>query len=509
MAAWRWAAAAADRNSIGSVIFLYPTRATATEGFKDYVAWAPEAEAILLTGTATLDLEGMRTNPSEATRGKVYEDETDARLFALANWKKTYFSATLDQFLSFLEHGYAGLCLLPQFAHAAIIIDEAHSLDRHLFERLLALLTHFRGPVLLMSATLPRGRMNKLRALGVRIFPDGAERDQFGDLMAEEDRLRYRLTRCTSRDHALTTARLSDETEMRSTLWVVNTVKRCQALALTLLADDTKPLIYHSRFTVRDRRRVHQAVIAAFQNPAVKQWAITTQVCEMSLDLDADRLVSEDAPLPSLIQRLGRSNRKRISHDLDEVAAGKARSPQFRSEVLTYQPEDANPYAHEDGGSDAVAGTGRFANDHDGKEVGQHALAAALMNSDYAPGVVQPQASAGFLSGGWFATARPLRGDENDQDVRCILSTDLDQGLTDKGMSVSGRLEPLDAWVLNVPRRHVLSLCQRGQDAPARERPAWMHAAHLHLADGEQYFGPDHPDHPGLGFLLIDRNELE
>jgi CRISPR-associated endonuclease/helicase Cas3 len=38
--------------------------------------------------------------------------------------------------------------------------------------------------------------------------------------------------------------------------------------------------------------------------------ALTTQVCEMSLDLSAALLVSEFAPLTSLIQRMGRCNRK-------------------------------------------------------------------------------------------------------------------------------------------------------------------------------------------------------
>jgi CRISPR-associated endonuclease/helicase Cas3 len=37
--------------------------------------------------------------------------------------------------------------------------------------------------------------------------------------------------------------------------------------------------------------------------------AVTTQVAEMSLDLDADILISEIAPVPSIIQRLGRLNR--------------------------------------------------------------------------------------------------------------------------------------------------------------------------------------------------------
>jgi CRISPR-associated endonuclease/helicase Cas3 len=482
--AWRWAAAAADHESIGSVIFLYPTRATATEGFKDYVAWAPEGEATLLTGTAGMDLAGMALNPSESTRGKKYEDEADARLFALASWKRTYFSATLDQFLSFLEHGYSGLCLLPQLADAALVIDEIHSLDRHLFARLVAFLTHFRGPILLMSATLPRERLATLTSLGVRVFPDASERARCPDLLTEEDRPRYRLTRCSHRDSALAAALASDARERRSTLWVVNTVKRCQSLALALRQVGLDPLVYHSRFTARDRRSRHREAIAAFQGACGKRWAVTTQVCEMSLDLDADRLVSEDAPLTALIQRLGRANRSR------------GRPRDYRAEVFTYAPEDANPYAHEDGGREALAATGLFCADHHGLDLGQIQLAHALESDNYAPSQRMPEASAGFLSGGWFATARPLRGEDDDRDVRCVLSTDLEAGLGASGML--GDKDPLDAWVINVPRRFVLSVRQRGQDVPEVDLPGWLTHARLHVADGGRY-------DPLLGFLLMDR----
>src|SRR5205823_15081295 len=37
---------------------------------------------------------------------------------------------------------------------------------------------------------------------------------------------------------------------------------------------------------------------------------VATQVAEMSLDLSADLLISDIAPIPSLIQRMGRLNRR-------------------------------------------------------------------------------------------------------------------------------------------------------------------------------------------------------
>lgn len=480
--AWRWAAAVADSHRIGSVVFLYPTRATATEGFKDYVAWAPEAEATLLTGTAAIELAGLARNPVEATHGKVYEDEGDARLFALANWKRSYFSATLDQFLSFLEHGYSGLCLLPQLADSALILDEVHSLDRDLFARVLALLTHFDGPVLLMSATMPQERLEALRRVGMRIFPNEDERSTFSDLRSDEARPRYHLTRVSQWQAAFHLVQHGEHHHPPSTLWVVNTVKRCQSLALAARQAGLQPLVYHSRFTARDRRRRHEAVVAAFKDRTVPKLAITTQVCEMSLDLDADRLISEEAPLPALIQRLGRANRSR------------SREWTFRAEVITYPPQDALPYSQEDGGREALLATGRFCADNAGRELSQSDLATALTMERYSPTRSRPSASAGFLAGGWFATARPLRGEEGDHDVRCVLTTDLDRGLGPDG--IPGEEEPMDAWVLQVPRRFVLSMPQRGAE-PQEQRPTWLMQANLHLADGRRYDSQ-------LGFLLVE-----
>src|SRR5262249_13755721 len=102
-----------------------------------------------------------------------------------------------------------------------------------------------------------------------------------------------------------------------------NRVDDCQAAFKSLQDEDegfippgdVRHFCYHSRFKLCDRRDRHRELIRAF-NDAVKAGAsrravigVTTQVCEMSLDLDAEILVTELAPMASLIQRMGRCNR--------------------------------------------------------------------------------------------------------------------------------------------------------------------------------------------------------
>jgi CRISPR-associated endonuclease/helicase Cas3 len=111
-----------------------------------------------------------------------------------------------------------------------------------------------------------------------------------------------------SRDKTLAIVRRT-LTEGGKVLWVSNTVGRCMAVATETAGMPARPTVYHSRFRYRDRIRRHDDVVQMFlaNGPTL---ATATQVAEMSLDLSADLLVTDLAPVPALIQRLGRLNRR-------------------------------------------------------------------------------------------------------------------------------------------------------------------------------------------------------
>jgi CRISPR-associated endonuclease/helicase Cas3 len=91
---------------------------------------------------------------------------------------------------------------------------------------------------------------------------------------------------------------------------------------------------FHSRYWYRDRLKRQQAIIQGFrgESPIL---AVTTQVAEMSLDISADLLVTEYAPVPAMIQRLGRLNR------FEEI-------PRQVKKALFIQPKTTLPYSDED-----------------------------------------------------------------------------------------------------------------------------------------------------------------
>ncbi|OQW34295.1 MAG: hypothetical protein A4E19_02205 [Nitrospira sp. SG-bin1] len=331
LAAWRWIRSQLDQRPASRVLFLYPTRGTATEGFRDYVSWAGGQDAALLHGTAAYDLSGIFENPSDPRHGGDYH--VAERLFALGYWPKRVFSATVDSFLAFMRNQYTSLCLLPVLADSVVVIDEVHSFDKSMFGALEGFLKFFDIPVLCMTASLPADRLEILRgSCGLEVFP--RTREAFEDLRKQAEAPRYRLETVTQEKAGQLA--LGAYRDSKKVLWVTNSVKRCQQRALDLrsvLGQGVNLFCYHSRFRLCDRRNQHEEVVQGFRREIAKPIiAVTTQVCEMSLDLDADVLITEVAPVPSLIQRMGRCCREPIPSS-DRVG-----------KVFVYAPVDHKPY---------------------------------------------------------------------------------------------------------------------------------------------------------------------
>ncbi|OJH33915.1 CRISPR-associated helicase Cas3' [Cystobacter ferrugineus] len=442
LAAWKWAQAQARERAIGRVIFLYPTRGTATEGFRDYVGWAPEEEAALVSGTSRYELEAMRSNPAESTQGKQYTDEASDRLYALGLWSKRYFSATADQFLSFLEHGYKSTCLLPVLADSALIIDEVHSFDRRMFDTLVGFLKTFDVPVLCMTATLSPSRRQSLEAQGLGVYPTARERPLLEQLRQEEEHPRYRLEAVDGEEQAFAIACEAFASGQR-VLWVVNQVARCQSLAERLqVALKKEVLCYHSRFRLEDRRKAHQGTVDAFKQLSASVLAVTTQVCEMSLDLDADVLITEWAPVSALVQRMGRANRHR------------ARGDAFKARLVSYAPRSPAPYTREELGA-----AEKMLRELGKGDVNQRQLADAL--EKYAPVERTLGGNARFLEAGYFSMPGSFR-DGEEFTHPCVLDTDVL-----RLRELLAARKSYEGLIVPVPRRSLLSESERPEGLPA------------------------------------------
>lgn len=182
-----------------------------------------------------------------------------------------------------------------------------------------------------MSATLEPGWLDTVDFRGRRTgTPLELGQDGYGDDYDPERPLHKRMT--ASKTLMRLEASLSKEADDREvkaiaadileqhrkadgsqTLVVMNTVKRAtkvfEVLAtLRKKAASPKLLLVHSRFRPHERRKLNDELQK--KDEAVKDRIIVaTQVVEAGVDISARTLVTELAPWPSIVQRIGRCNR--------------------------------------------------------------------------------------------------------------------------------------------------------------------------------------------------------
>jgi CRISPR-associated endonuclease/helicase Cas3 len=398
VAAYLWAAARAP----GRKLFVcYPTTGTATEGFADYVL-AADVAAELVHSRARVDLELIA--PADLLVNGAEGPNETARQWAdtgaaLPLWGSGIAVATADAVLGLLQNYRAALFAFPALAIGAFVFDEIHQYDRRTFATLCRFIEEARAtPFLLMTASLPEARRRDLeqaarvRGQSLQVIDGpielerGARYDiEIGDEAMAADRARGMLS------------------EGRKVLWVCNTVREAVAAAEQMSGATPPPLVYHSRFRYQDRAERLRQVVNSFGSPG-PAFAVTTQVCEVSLDLSADLLVSHVAPVPAMIQRLGRLNRR-----FDPA------HPSQRS-ALFVEPDSARPYAPDELARgrewlSQVAGSGRSQRD----------LSAAFEALSQSAVPISPVVSA-WLDEAPFAWPAPLR--EIDPALQVILPSD-------------------------------------------------------------------------------------
>lgn len=108
-------------------------------------------------------------------------------------------------------------------------------------------------------------------------------------------------------------------------LIVMNTVNKAQNLykEIEIKYPDIPKMLIHSRFRRKDRAELEKKLkdefdIGSTGNGLKPCIVVSTQVVEVSLDISFDRMITEAAPIDSLIQRFGRVNRRRSNNCLNK-----------------------------------------------------------------------------------------------------------------------------------------------------------------------------------------------
>lgn len=349
------------KGLVGGLYFALPTRAAAVQihervrkAVKSLFADAPPPVVLALPGYLRVDeAEGKKLPDS----WKVHWDDENlgARSWAAENSKR-YMAApivvgTIDQALCAVirtKHAQMRSMLLHRLL---LVIDEVHASDAymtHLQQRLIDLHLAHDGHAFLMSATL--GAAARCDYLREKLPPpDEAEKTLYpalwlhndeaaprfieierDDEIEQDDKRRSKRVRHDLRpwrDDPRQVAKTALDAALRGNAVLV--IRNTVALAIAtqealeelaaerncphLLAhagekDRVFPMVHHSRFDADARRLLDDAVEGIFGKDGKRGGCVltATQTVEQSLDIDADVLITDLAPMDVLLQRIGR-----------------------------------------------------------------------------------------------------------------------------------------------------------------------------------------------------------
>ncbi|MHB8625283.1 MAG: CRISPR-associated helicase Cas3' [Aggregatilineales bacterium] len=204
---------------------------------------------------------------------------------------------------------------------SCIIVDEIHAYDPERLALIIGtmqmLQRDFAVRLLIMTATLPPILADALNTA----LPGLALVKADGETFARFQRHRLRIEPGDVGD-ALPAIQ-AEASSGRAVLVTVNTVRRARQIAAALERLGSAVLVLHGRFNGRDRWEHEQHLLRLFgtraRAPGILPIVVSTQVIEVSLDLDFDTLYTDPAPLEALLQRFGRVNRGRSAQSLEVV----------------------------------------------------------------------------------------------------------------------------------------------------------------------------------------------
>ncbi len=284
----------------GKLLYLLPTRVT-TNAMYDRLK----------------DMLGDATGVSHGTSIlKIAEDEkwNESKIMVKRLTFGTFMSpttvATVDQLL-LSQFNWRHWEMVEQNAsNAAIIFDEIHAYDFYtlaLITEIVKMLTRKGSRFAFLSATLPsylKEHFTKL--VNLKIIED----KEFKSLV------RHNIAYLNQDISDSIDLIINEYKSNRKILVILNTVdaaidfyRKVRDAVTTQNLNTDRLLLYHSRFIEKHRGEKEKRIKDATDSN-YGFIAITTQVVEVSLDIDYDILFTQLAPLDALVQRFGRINRK-------------------------------------------------------------------------------------------------------------------------------------------------------------------------------------------------------
>ena len=263
-----------------------------------------------------------------------------AQVFENSIYAKPITISTVDHLIMSLYHGYRFADrAFSNIASSLVVFDEVHYYEKHTLGAIaetMRRLTELQVPHLVMTATIPHAVHREMDKL-VLNQPYRFQRAPAVIQGTSDPKTPFEIERLTDTLIDEDDKSVSDELlELiqknidRRQIIFVNQVARAKKIYQTLADSgiDENLICYHSGFISKHRNEKEKIIRALFKSPKDREEAdisalecrgfhnthpcilVSTQVSELSLDISADVMYSEIAPIDSIVQRGGRLNRK-------------------------------------------------------------------------------------------------------------------------------------------------------------------------------------------------------
>lgn len=248
---------------------------------------------------------------------------------------------TIDQAMMAVLRTKYGVLRLTGLENKVLIIDEIHSYDAYMstiIDRLLEWCREMQIPVIMLSATLPVKKKEKLLSIYQRndkkvvackkayplitaAYQDGRIDQVPVDGSHQKQRYAMKTVPCLSDPARTAKLALSKIQKGGNVCVIMNTIKDARAVYEEVkklnetLGDKMFLILFHSRYTAGRRAEIEDLCIEMYEPKSKtrpkRSIVIATQVLEQSINVDFDYVISAIAPIDLLLQRAGREARSK------------------------------------------------------------------------------------------------------------------------------------------------------------------------------------------------------
>ena len=231
----------------------------------------------------------------------------------MGDWCSDVFSSTVDQLFLFVYKALGTEMMAATLKYSKVIIDEIQSYEPRVVAALiygLKTISQMGGKFAVITATLPPVLLDYMERYGLA-------KDKafcFADF-SQESVLRRHMIAIYEQEFDL--EEIIEEANTKKVLVICNTVRKAQEMYCALAEQIDNVYSLHANYIRKHRKMLEENIMRFSEGKGNTGVWITTQIVEASLDIDFDVLYTEMCTADSLLQRMGRCNRKGryVPHD--------------------------------------------------------------------------------------------------------------------------------------------------------------------------------------------------